>query len=94
VSGGNVTILQFTAATTAPVAGDYFAGWQTTASQTVRFYATQVQAYIYATTPVLTGQATATACATGAVSFFASSPAGFVTVSINGTNVKLPYFNP
>lgn len=94
MSGGNVTINQFTAATTAPVASDRFAAWQTTASQTVQFYATQVFAYVYATTPVMTGQSTATSCATGAVSFFASSPAGFVSISINGTSVKLPYYNP
>lgn len=91
--GGNVTIGQF-ATTTAPVAGDSFAGYQSTASATVRFLATQVAAYVYSTTVALTNQTTATSCATGSVTFFASSPAGFVTVSINGTSVKLPYYNP
>ena len=55
---------------------------------------TQVATYVYATTVALTNQTTSVTCATGAVSFFASSPAGFVTVSINGTSVKLPYYNP
>lgn len=93
MAGANVTIAQFTAATTAPVAGDMFAGYQTTASNTVRFFATQVAAYVYATTVALTNQTVATSCSTGVVSYFASSPAGFVVVSINGTSVKLPYFN-
>lgn len=89
----NVTIGQF-ATTTAPVAGDSFAGYQATASATVRFLATQVSAYVYSTTVALTNQTTATACSTGIVTaFLASSPAGFVTVSINGTSVKLPYYN-
>ncbi len=92
MSGGNVTIFQF-ATTTNPVAGDSFAAWQATASQTVQFLATQVRAYVFASTLPLTNQTTATSCATGAVSFFASSPAGFVTISINGSSVKLPYYN-
>lgn len=92
MSGGNVTILQFTAATTAPVAGDYFAGWQTTASQTVRFYATQVAAYVYATSVALTNQTTATAATAGAVTL-ASGPVGYLVISLNGTSVKVPYYN-
>ena len=91
MSGGNVTIVQF-ATTTAPVAGDSIAGYKATASATYRFLATQVAAYMFSTDVALTNQTTSTSCATGAVSFFASSPAGFVTVSINGTSVKLPYY--
>lgn len=91
MSGGNVTIVQF-ASTTAPVAGDSFAAYKATASSTVRFLATQVASYVYSTTVALTNQTVATSCSTGVVSFFASSPAGFVTVSINGTSVKLPYY--
>lgn len=94
MSGGNVTIAQFSTTTTAPVAGDRFAAYQSLASQTVQFFATQVAAYVYSTSVALTNQTTATSCATGAVSFLASSPAGFVTVSINGASVKLPYYNP
>lgn len=93
MSGGNVTIVQFST-TTAPVAGDSIAAYQATASATVRFLATQIAAYVYSTTVALTNQTTATGTATGAVSFFASSPAGFVSVTINGTAVKLPYYNP
>ncbi len=93
MSGGNVTIGQFSAATTAPVAGDSFAAYQTTASATVRFLATQISSYVYSTTVALTNQTLATSCSTGVVSFLASSPAGFVVVSLNGTSVKLPYYN-
>lgn len=94
MSGGNVTIGQFNTTTTAMAAGDSIAAYKATASTTVRFLATQVSTYVYSTTVALTNQTTATACATGAVTFFASSPAGFVSVTINGTAVKLPYYNP
>ena len=46
MSGGNVTIGQFTSATTAPVSIDLIAGWQTTASQTVSFTAAQMATYM------------------------------------------------
>lgn len=93
MSGGNVTIGQF-ATTTAMAAGDSVAGYQATASTTVRFLATQVAAYVYSTTVALTNQTTATSTATGTVSFFASSPAGFISISVNGTAYKLPIYNP
>ncbi len=91
MSGGNVTIAQFTAATTAPIAGDSFAAYQATASTTVRFLATQVFAYVYATTPVMTGQSTATIATAGSVNL-ASGPVGYLVVSINGTSRKIPYY--
>ena len=91
MSGGNVTIGQFNTTTTAPVAGDSFAAYQATASATVRFLATQVAAYVYSTTVALTNQTTATAATAGAVTL-ASSADGYITISLNGTNVKLPYY--
>ena len=91
MSGGNVTIVQFASAA-AMAAGDSVACYDASASTTVRFLATQVVTYVFSTDVALTNQTTSTSCATGAVSFFASSPAGFVTVSINGTSVKLPYY--
>lgn len=87
MSGGNVTIGQFNTTTTAPVAGDSFAAYQATASATVRFLATQVATYVI-------GSTTATSCATGAVDFLASSPAGFAAISINGAAFVVPYYNP
>lgn len=91
MSGGNVTILQFTSATTAPVAADLIAGWQTTASQTVSFTAAQMAQSVYATSVALTNQTTATAATAGAVTL-ATGAAGYLLVSINGTPVKLPYY--
>lgn len=93
MAGGNVTIFQFATTSTNPVNGDRIAGWQTTASQTVQFLASQVVAYTFSTTPLLTGQSTATSATAGAVSFTASTPVGFLVISVNGTSVKLPYFN-
>lgn len=61
MSGGNVTIAQFNTTTTAPVAGDSFAAYQTSASQTVQFLATQVSKGVFAQT------ATAITMASGAV---------------------------
>lgn len=91
MSGQNVTINLLTTTTTAPVAGDAFPAWQTTASQTVQFLATQVSAFVYATTPVLTGQSTATIATAGLVNL-ASGPVGYLVVSINGTSRKIPYY--
>lgn len=88
--GGNVTIVEF-ASTTAPVLGDSFAGYQATASATVRFLATQVAAYVYSTTVALTNQTTATTSTAGLVTL-ATGAAGYLVVSINGTSVKLPYY--
>ncbi len=85
MSGGNITIGQFNTTTTAMAAGDSVAAYQATASTTVRFLASQVSANFIV--------ATATSCSTGVVSYLASTPAGFMTVSINGTSFKLPYFN-
>lgn len=91
MSGANVTIVQF-ASTTAPVAGDSIAAYQATASATVRFLATQIASYVYSTTVALTNVTAATSCSTGVVSFFASSPTAFLTISVNGTSVKIPYY--
>ena len=83
MSGGNVTIGQFNTTTTAPVSGDSFAAYQATASTTVRFLATQVLEYVF--------QSTATVATAGVVTL-ASGPVGYIVVSLNGTNVKLPYY--
>jgi len=91
MSGGNVTIFQFATTSTAPVNGDRIAAWQTTASQTVQFLASQIVAYTYSTTPILTGQSTAT-IATAGVADLPTGPVGFLSVSIGGTLYKLPYY--
>ncbi len=83
MSGGNVTIGGFPTTTTPPRAGDSFAAYQATASSTVRFLATQVLQLVF--------QSTATSAVAGAVPL-ASSPVGYIVVSLNGTNVKLPYY--
>lgn len=93
MAGANVTIAEFTSATTAPVAGDYFAGYQVTASQTVKFTATQVAAYVFSTDVALTNQTTATSGTAGAADALASSPLGYLVISVNGTSVKLPYYD-
>lgn len=61
MTGGNVTIGQFTAATTSAVAGDSFAAYQATASTTVRFLATQIAQVVFNQT------ATAITMASGSV---------------------------
>ncbi len=94
MSGSNVTIFGLATSSTNPVNGDRLPAWQTTALQTVQFLASQVTAFVFSTNVALTGQTTATGTATGIVSYFASSPAGFVTVSINGSSFKLPFYNP
>lgn len=93
MSGENVTIFTLSTTVTNPVANDRYVMWQTTASQTVQVTASQAAEGAGAIPVTWTSQTTATSCATGAVSFFASSPAGFVTISLNGTAVKLPYYN-
>lgn len=91
MTGENVTILQFATTSTAPVAGDRFAAWQTSASQTVQFLATQVTAYVFSTDVALTNQTTATAATAGAVTL-ATGAAGYVVISVNGTSYKVPIF--
>lgn len=97
MSGGNTTIggTESTLATTVTsiASGDSMPAWSATGAITYQAFPSMIAAVTYSTTVALTNQTTATACATGAVSFFASSPAGFVTVSINGTPMKLPYYN-
>ena len=83
MSGGNVTIGQFNTTTTPMANGDSIAAYQATASMTVRFLATQVNAYIFPSTATV---------AVAGVATLPTGPAGFVTVSINGTNFKLPYY--
>ena len=51
----------------------------------------QVQAFVFATSVALTGQSTATTAVAG-VADLPSGPVGFLTVSINGTAFKLPYY--
>lgn len=82
MSGGNVTVVQFPT-TTALAAGDSIADYAATASTTVRFLATQVLAYAFATT--------ATSAVAG-VATLPSGPVGFIVVSLSGTNVKIPYY--
>lgn len=82
-NNGNVTIGQFNTTTTPMAAGDSLAAYQATASATVRFLATQVLDYVF--------QSTATV-ATAGVATLASGPVGYIVVSLNGTNVKLPYY--
>lgn len=52
---------------------------------------TQVKAFTFATNIALTGQSTATIAVAGIVAL-PTGPVGFLTVSINGTNFKLPYY--
>lgn len=52
---------------------------------------TQVAAFTLATTPVFTGQSTATIAVAG-VAALPTGPVGFLVVSINGTSFKLPYY--
>lgn len=85
MSGGNVTIGGFNTTTTPMANGDSVPAYQATASATVRFLATQINAYIFAST-------TATNAVAG-VATLPSGPVGFVTVSIGGTNYKLPYYS-
>lgn len=83
MSGGNVTIGQFNTTTTAPVAGDSFAAYQATASATVQFLATQLLQTVFKSTATI---------AVAGVATLPSGPVGFIVVSLNGTNVKLPYY--
>lgn len=83
MSGGNVTIGQFPTTTTPMDAGDSIAGYQATASATVRFLATQVSPF--------TATTTATS-ATAGVAALPSGPVGFLPVTINGVDYKLPYY--
>lgn len=85
MSGGNVTIGQFNTTTTPMAAGDSIAAYQATASQTVRFLASQVAAYVYSTTVALTNQTLATS---------AGASAGYVVISVNGTPLKVQVFSP
>ncbi len=64
-------------------AGDSLAAYQATASTTVRFLATQINAYVLGSTSTV---------AVAGVAALPSGPVGFVTVSIGGTNYKLPYY--
>ena len=93
MSGANVTIADLATQTTM-ASGDSIPVWSATGDSTYQAFATQIQRMVCGFPFALTGQTTATSTATGAVSFFASSPAGFVSISINGTAVKLPYYNP
>ncbi len=45
------------------------------------------------TPPVLTAATTATSATTGAGSALPADPAGYLQISINGTNYKIPYYN-
>lgn len=53
--------------------------------------AVQIRAFTFATNMALTGQSTATIAVAG-VAALPSGPVGFLTVSINGTSLKLPYY--
>lgn len=43
--------------------------------------------------PVLTAATTTTSATTGAATALPAKPAGYLTISINGTLQKIPYFN-
>lgn len=91
MSGSNVTIHQLPTQS-AIVAGDSLPAWSATGSSTYQAFATQVSAFVFSTTMVMTGQSTATIATAGAVTL-ASGPVGYLIVSLNGTAVKFPYYS-
>ena len=91
MSGSNVTIHQLPTTVTL-VAGDSFPAWSAVGASTYQAFATQVSAFVFSTTVALTGQSTATIATAGLVNL-ASGPVGYLVVSLNGTSVKLPYYN-
>lgn len=86
----NVLISELTAKA-AVAAGDYFIVQPAAGPPADYCLATQIVAFTFSTNIVLTGQTTA-AIAVAGVASLPSGPVGFLTVSINGTSVKLPYY--
>lgn len=86
MTGGNVTVAQLPTQTTT-ASGDSAWVWSATGGYTYQAFPRQL------TLAGVNALTTATSCSTGVVSFLASTPAGFLSITVGGTAMKLPYYN-